>query len=84
LAGLAEVALARGQPEKAARLLGEASGVLGGTPPDPLPPRLRAEREQAIARARQALGEVPWETAFVAGEALSLDEALAEALAPGS
>jgi tetratricopeptide (TPR) repeat protein len=79
LDGLAELALAQGQSERAARLLGAAARMLGGVgaSPLPLPPRLRAEREQVAARARQALGEAAWEAAFAAGKALSLDEALA-------
>jgi predicted ATPase len=81
---LAEIALAQGDPERAARLLGAASHTLTmvGAAPLPLPPRLRAEREQIAARTRQTLGEAAWEEAFAAGEALSLDETLAEVLAP--
>jgi predicted ATPase/class 3 adenylate cyclase len=79
---LAEVAVSRRQAERAARLLGAATQLLTsvGAAPVPLPPRLRAQREQAIAQARQALGEPAWEAAFAAGGALSLDEALAEVL----
>jgi hypothetical protein len=50
--------------------------------PFPLPLRLATQREQAIARARQELGEAVWEAAFAAGGALTLDEALAEAFTP--
>jgi hypothetical protein len=55
-----------------------------GAVPLPLPPRLQAEQGQLAARGRQALGEATWEEAFAAGEALSLDEAFAEVLPPGS
>jgi hypothetical protein len=41
---------------------------------------LRAEREQVAVRAQEVLGDAVWEAAFAAGEALSLDEALAEVL----
>jgi predicted ATPase len=86
LEALAEVALAQGHPERAARLLGTASQALAlvGAARLPLPPRLRAEREQVAARTQQALGEAAWEEAFAAGGALSLEEALAEVLLPGS
>jgi predicted ATPase/class 3 adenylate cyclase len=82
LEGLAKVALSRRNPERAARLLGAAAHTLAsvGAAPLPLPPRLRAERDQVAARGRQVLGEAAWEESFAAGEALSLDEALAEAL----
>jgi predicted ATPase/class 3 adenylate cyclase len=86
LEAMAEIAIARRHPERAARLLGAAAQTLASLAavPPPLPPRLRAEREQAIARARLALGDAAWTAAFAAGEALSLDEALTEALTPGS
>jgi predicted ATPase/class 3 adenylate cyclase len=86
LDGLAEVAFAHKLPERAARLLGAATRALAsvGAVPLPLPPRLRAEREQLAARGRQALGDAAWEKAFAAGKALSLEEAFAEVLSPGS
>jgi predicted ATPase/class 3 adenylate cyclase len=85
LHGLAEIALLQGQPERAARLLGAAAQALAsvGIVPMPLPPRLHAEREQLAARGRQALGDAAWEAAIAAGEALSLEAALAEVLPPG-
>jgi tetratricopeptide (TPR) repeat protein len=86
LEALAEVALARDQPERSAKLLGAAAQALHavGAAPSPLPPRLRAQREQVAARAKEALGKGAWEAAFAAGEALSLEEALAEVLPPRS
>jgi predicted ATPase/class 3 adenylate cyclase len=85
LEALAAVALARGHPQRTARLLGAAAQALHavGAAPPPLPPRLRAEQEQVAARAREALGEAAWRDAFAAGEVLSLEEALAEVLIPG-
>jgi hypothetical protein len=73
--------LAQGRPERAARLLGATAAALitVGAAPQPLPPRMRAEREQVAARAREALGEATYQAAFAAGEALSLEEALTEA-----
>jgi hypothetical protein len=80
LQGLAEVALARGQPERTARLLGAAAQALGNLPPVPLPPRLAAQRERIALDVRQALGEEAWAAAYAAGQALTLDEAIAFAL----
>ena len=73
----------RGEWARAARLLGAADG-LGGTPgeagaSDPeagLPPA----EAKALSAARQALGPVPFATAWAEGLALSLDEAGDEAL----
>jgi predicted ATPase/class 3 adenylate cyclase len=78
--GLASVALARGQPERAARLLGAVAQVLGELPPAPLPPTLAASREQAALDAHQVLGDDAWAAAFAVGRALSREEAVAEAL----
>ena len=78
--GLARVALATGQAGPGARLLGAASALdeaLGIVPA----PDDRAKREQAGDAARAALGEAAFETAWAGGRALSLDEAIAEALA---
>jgi hypothetical protein len=82
LEGLAEVALAQGHPERAARFLGAAAAALAsvGAVPLPLPPRLRAEREQVAARTQEWLTEAVYQAAFASGKALPLDEALAEAL----
>jgi predicted ATPase/class 3 adenylate cyclase len=79
-AGLAEVALASGQPERTALLLGAAAEALGELPVSPLPPALTAKRERIALDARQALGDGVWAAAFAAGQALSLEEAVAEAL----
>jgi DNA-binding NarL/FixJ family response regulator len=69
-----------GQPERAARLYGaaealrEAIGI-------PLPPYHRPEYEREVAVTREALGEDRFAAAYAAGRALSIDEAVAEALA---
>ena len=76
---LASTAGVAGQGERAARLLGASATqreVLGA----PQPPQEQADVKQAVARARAALGEEAWAVAFAAGEALSLGEAIAEAL----
>jgi predicted ATPase/transcriptional regulator with XRE-family HTH domain len=76
---LAKTLGAAGQGERAARLLGAAAS-LRGTLGAPLPAHERADIEQATAAARVTLGEEAWEAAFAAGRALSLEEAIAEAL----
>jgi len=47
--------------------------------PQAVPERLATE--QAVAAARAALGEEAWAAAFMAGRALSLEQAIAYALA---
>ena len=68
-----------GQGEQAARLVGAAATVrerLGA----PQAPDVRREVEQMVASAQEALGERAWTAAFTAGQALSLEAAVAEAL----
>jgi non-specific serine/threonine protein kinase len=77
---LGSLAAAQGQPERAARLIGAAAGFneTSRTRPIPLAEALCAE---GIELARQALGEEAFATAWVAGRAMSSEEAIAEALA---
>ncbi|HLV99393.1 MAG TPA: tetratricopeptide repeat protein [Ktedonobacterales bacterium] len=79
LESLAVSASAAGQGERAARLMGAATALRErlGTP---LPARSVAEVEQAVAAARAALGEEAWAAAYAAGRALSLEQAILEAL----
>lgn len=79
LEGLASSAGMLGHGERAARLLGAAAALreaLGA----PLPPHEWADIEQMVAAARVALGKEQWATAFAAGQALSLKEAIVVAL----
>jgi non-specific serine/threonine protein kinase len=79
LEDLASIAGAVGDAKRAARLLGAATALretIGA--PQPVPER--AATEQAVARARAALGEDAWAAAFTAGRALSLEQAIAYAL----
>jgi predicted ATPase/transcriptional regulator with XRE-family HTH domain len=78
LEGLASSAAMVGQSVRAARLMGAAAALREalGTP---LPLHERADLEQMVAAARAALGEEQWTTAFMAGQALALVEAIAEA-----
>jgi hypothetical protein len=79
LAGLGSVAALDEEPERAARLWGAAERLrqaIGCRPP----PAARATYERAIATARTALGEEAFATAWEAGRALMLEQAIAEAL----
>jgi hypothetical protein len=76
LVGLAEIA-ARGQPRRAARLLGaaQALGTASGTA---WSPPLLTEVECTTAIARAALGADAFYAALREGAALSLERAVAE------
>jgi predicted ATPase/class 3 adenylate cyclase/Tfp pilus assembly protein PilF len=76
---LANTAGAAGRGARAARLLGAAATVRQ-TLGVPQPPLEREDTEQAVATARAALGEDAWMAAFAAGQALSLERAIAEVL----
>jgi predicted ATPase/DNA-binding XRE family transcriptional regulator len=76
---LASTAGSAQQGEHAARLLGAAMTVreaLGA----PQPPQERADVDQAVEVARAALGEAAWAAAFAAGRAMTLEDAIVEAL----
>jgi hypothetical protein len=76
---LVNVVAAAGHGEQAARLFGTATALreaIGA----PRPSVERTLTEQEVATARQALGEEAWAAAFAAGQAMTLDEAIAQAL----
>jgi predicted ATPase/DNA-binding XRE family transcriptional regulator len=77
-AGLAGLAAAWGEPERAARLLGAAYARLsrGVKPPLSSP----AEFDQDVSAVRALLGEAAFETAWAEGQAMSHDQAVAYAL----
>jgi predicted ATPase/DNA-binding XRE family transcriptional regulator len=79
LESLASLAARQGQGARAARLFGaaEAARATLGTP---LPPSQQAYCAPGRAAARAALGAAAFATAWAAGRALSLDEAIVEAL----
>jgi len=80
LEGLAAVAASGGQPERAARLYGAAASlrlVLGA----PLPPNERSRHERAVGRPRDLMGQPRFDAAFAAGGALTMEQAVDEALA---
>jgi hypothetical protein len=79
LAGLGSAAALDEEPERAARLWGAAErlrAALGCR----AAPAARATYERAMAQARAQLGDQAFAAAWDAGAALSLDEAIAEAL----
>jgi predicted ATPase/class 3 adenylate cyclase len=76
---LATSAAVAGQPERAARLAGAAM-TIRETITVPHSPSDREDLESGLAAARAALGEVAWATVFAAGRALSLQDAIIEAL----
>src|SRR5215213_7016076 len=78
VAGLAGVALAVGQPERAARLLGATEVARKAIGSGRIAHALHAER--IVSAAREALGEPGFAQAFAAGGALTLDEAITEAV----
>ena len=80
LEGLAVLAWKRGQAERAARALGavEALNEALGVPWSPAEP---AQVERTIASLRTTLGGDRFATAWAAGRALPLEQALAEAAA---
>ena len=80
LENLAYVALGQGEPERAARLLG-AAAALRAARWTPILPVDRPEHEDQVARTRAALGEPAFTAAWVAGRAMTLEDALAFALA---
>jgi predicted ATPase/DNA-binding CsgD family transcriptional regulator len=80
LEGLAGVAIGRGQAGRAARLVGAAEALRKALE-EPLPLPFRSRYERTVAAVRAALDEAAFRSAWSAGQALSLDAAITEALA---
>jgi len=76
LEGLGYVAGAQGDHELAAKYLAMAAAQRSALAA-PLPPAERPANEQALASAREALGEAAFQTAWTAGEATRVEEVLA-------
>jgi predicted ATPase/transcriptional regulator with XRE-family HTH domain len=79
LEGLARLAHVQGRWERVARLFGAAAGLrerIGA----PLSPAEAASDGELIATARTRLGELPFIAAWQAGQRLSLEQAVHEAL----
>jgi non-specific serine/threonine protein kinase len=79
LAGFGSLAYDHGDPKKAARLLAAAARVLESIGA-PLAPADRVEFERDVKAARSALGESAYQFAWKEGQALTMEEAVAEAL----
>ncbi|MGH2601604.1 MAG: ATP-binding protein, partial [Dehalococcoidia bacterium] len=79
LQGMASVAAADGEAARAATLCGAADALRTALGVQ-LPAASRAKFDEALAVARAALGEDEFTAAWAAGQALSLEEAVAEAL----
>ena len=73
LEGLAAVVAAQEEPTWAARLLGRAEAQRE-TIKTPLPPRYRANYEQAVALAHSQLAEPSFAAAWAEGRALTLEQ----------
>jgi hypothetical protein len=78
---MAAVACAQGQPARAAQLLG-AAAALREVLCMPLPPADRASYDHTRAAARTALGVDAFVAAWAAGQILSQEQAIAEAMHP--
>lgn len=77
--GLAGVACAQGQQERAARLFG-AVEVLREALHAPMPPAARPDYEGQVATVRAALGESAFAAAWAKGRAMPMEQAISEAL----
>jgi tetratricopeptide (TPR) repeat protein len=80
LDGMASLAIAAGQPDRAARLLGAAAGLRDAAGAA-LPANERADHERHVAAVRDMLGEEVLGEIWATGHSLTLDNAVAEALA---
>jgi DNA-binding CsgD family transcriptional regulator len=86
LAGMAGVACAQGQPEQAARLFGaaavlqDATGAVMLPGPVPIFPADRLTYDWSVAAVRSQLDAATFDAAWSAGCALTLEQAMAEAL----
>ena len=83
LEGLARVAAAQDQPERAALLLG-ASAALRDEMGTPLTPIARADHDQASEAALEALGEATFETTWTGGNETPFETTIVAALEVGS
>jgi predicted ATPase/transcriptional regulator with XRE-family HTH domain len=79
--GLAEIAAARGHAHQAAQLLG-AIEALRGSVGLPRPPHTRAAHDGALDVTRETLSAQAFDAAWEEGAALSLEQAIAAAMAP--
>jgi len=81
LAGMAGVAAAQGHSERSARLFGAAEALFDATG-QVVEPVDRAEYDRHAAVARTQLGDHAFAAAWEAGRAMTIEQAIAEALEP--
>jgi tetratricopeptide (TPR) repeat protein len=79
LEGFASVEIEQGDFQRVARLLG-AVAALREAVGAPLKPAEAADFDEAVAKAREALGETAFNLAWEAGRATSMEQAIAETL----
>ncbi|HUG13529.1 MAG TPA: LuxR C-terminal-related transcriptional regulator [Thermomicrobiales bacterium] len=79
LDGLGEIALARGELARAARLMGSGVAILRAMG-IPIQPVGRDPHDRAVAELRTRLGDASFEAAWAEGGAMSLEQAVAYAL----
>jgi tetratricopeptide (TPR) repeat protein len=79
LAGLGRVAVAQGQPERAAQLFGTTAALFEVFDPH-MDPTDRADYERAVALTRAQLDAATFAAAWAAGRAITLEQAIAAAL----
>jgi tetratricopeptide (TPR) repeat protein len=82
LEGIAQVTIATAQPEPAVRLFGAAAAIRDAIGHPPYPDE-QQEYDRLLAAVREQLGEDAFAAAWVAGRALTLEQAVAEALRVG-
>jgi tetratricopeptide (TPR) repeat protein len=80
LDGLAVIDAKQGHMDRALRVAGASAAFRQAAGYQP-PPYVRAELERWLTSARRAVGATAAETAWVAGQAMSFDQAVDEALA---
>src|SRR5262245_22619179 len=83
LAGLAGVVRSQGRSMPAARLFGATAALLDASGAS-LNPIGRAAYDRNLVAVRASMAEAAFEAAWVAGQALSLEQAIAEALRLGA
>jgi hypothetical protein len=77
--GLGSLEAADGSPERAVRLFG-AAAALRETLGTPLSPARRPEQDRQLATLSRVLGDAAFTTAWAAGQAMPLDQAISLAL----
>jgi tetratricopeptide (TPR) repeat protein len=83
LAGLAGVKEGTGAPEQAARLLGAAQTLIEGSWPLHYDERLEYAQSLAVVRAR-ITDEAAWQSAWIEGRVMSMDDAISCGLEGGA